>query len=398
MPLVTVTCPPTGAEDRRPVVVLTSRVHPGETPASWVMRGVLHHLTGDSQAAHLLRKTLVFKLVPMINPDGVIVGNTRCNLAAADLNRQYKDCVREAFPTVHAVRELVAGLVREGRCVLLYCDMHAHNREYNVFMYGCENRRKSSKHLTEQVFPYMLAKNAKNIFSFEGCRFTVPKCKESTARVVFKNMGITNSFTLEASYGGSSVGSRAGSHFTPRDYQDMGRYFSETVLDFSDLSPAKEVLRQKMHLSLLKQNSSAAAPSNGYVSGYSTLSSSEEDASEVETMHSAFLFQRVQKKTRRRPKKKLSKLPKLAITQPTKCKSIIRDEIDAIQDIHIELIDLHRKLYAMEVKTIKFLLQVKEQEQRRVEEQEREQEKARARWIGQIGPAGVLTAIRNMTL
>ena len=33
----------------------------------------------------------MFKLVPMLNPDGVIVGNYRTNLAARDLNRTYKD-------------------------------------------------------------------------------------------------------------------------------------------------------------------------------------------------------------------------------------------------------------------------------------------------------------------
>lgn len=41
--------------------------------------------------AKKLRRKFVFKLVPMLNPDGVIVGNYRTNLAARDLNRTYKD-------------------------------------------------------------------------------------------------------------------------------------------------------------------------------------------------------------------------------------------------------------------------------------------------------------------
>ncbi len=32
---------------------------------------------GNSKTAHELRERFVFKIVPMLNPDGVIVGNTR---------------------------------------------------------------------------------------------------------------------------------------------------------------------------------------------------------------------------------------------------------------------------------------------------------------------------------
>lgn len=37
-----------------------------------------------------LRSNFVFKVVPMLNPDGVVVGNYRASLAGVDLNRVYK--------------------------------------------------------------------------------------------------------------------------------------------------------------------------------------------------------------------------------------------------------------------------------------------------------------------
>jgi murein tripeptide amidase MpaA len=63
------------------VPAAAARVHPGETNASWMMRGLLEYLTGPSQEAHSLRCAFVFKVVPMLNPDGVINGNYRCSLA-----------------------------------------------------------------------------------------------------------------------------------------------------------------------------------------------------------------------------------------------------------------------------------------------------------------------------
>jgi hypothetical protein len=56
----------------RPVVFLTARVHPGETVASWTMKGVLEFLTSNAPEALALRRALVFKVVPVLNPDGVV--------------------------------------------------------------------------------------------------------------------------------------------------------------------------------------------------------------------------------------------------------------------------------------------------------------------------------------
>ena len=41
----------------------------------------------DNHEAQLLRDKYIFKIIPMLNPDGVINGNYRCNLAGFDLNR-----------------------------------------------------------------------------------------------------------------------------------------------------------------------------------------------------------------------------------------------------------------------------------------------------------------------
>jgi murein tripeptide amidase MpaA len=68
-------------------VILTGRVHPGESNASLMMQGTLEYLVSEDEGARYLRDNFVFKIIPMLNPDGVIIGNYRCSLSGLDLNR-----------------------------------------------------------------------------------------------------------------------------------------------------------------------------------------------------------------------------------------------------------------------------------------------------------------------
>ena len=43
----------------------------------------------------------------MINPDGVIVGNSRCNLYGYDLNRQWKQPKKTLSPEIEAIKRVI---------------------------------------------------------------------------------------------------------------------------------------------------------------------------------------------------------------------------------------------------------------------------------------------------
>ncbi|XP_078664831.1 uncharacterized protein LOC144907542 isoform X3 [Branchiostoma floridae x Branchiostoma belcheri] len=219
-------------------VVVSARVHPGETQASWMMKGLLDFLTGESETAKELRHNFIFKIVPMLNPDGVIVGNYRCSLAARDLNRNYRNPRKEIFPTVYCVKEMTENFKREHE-IIVYCDLHGHSRKPNVFMYGCNSLQGrmgldgAEVFINERLFPWLMAQKAPDKFAFGGCKFQIKKCKESTGRVVMWRTGIMNSFTMEATFCGTEkLGSGPPRHFNIKDFQDIGKTFCEVVLDY----------------------------------------------------------------------------------------------------------------------------------------------------------------------
>uniref|UniRef100_K7G554 Cytosolic carboxypeptidase 2 n=1 Tax=Pelodiscus sinensis TaxID=13735 RepID=K7G554_PELSI len=255
--LLTITSPsrnPAAMAAKR-AVVLSARVHPGETNGSWVMRGFLDFILSDSPDAQLLRELFIFKVVPMLNPDGVIVGNYRCSLAGRDLNRNYQTILKESFPCIWHTRSMIQRVLEE-REVLLYCDFHGHSRKNNVFMYGCNNKSSPAQRLHERVFPLMLSKNAPDKFSFHSCKFKVQKSKEGTGRIVMWRMGIPNSYTMESTFSGSTLGRKSDSHFTSEDLKSLGYHVCDTLLDFCDpdrskflqcLSELQDLLQQQIH-------------------------------------------------------------------------------------------------------------------------------------------------------
>ena len=56
------------------------------------------------------------------------------------------------------------------------------------------------------------------------------------------NMGIMNSFTMEATFCGSTLGKKAGFHFTTKDFESLGYYFCDTLLDYCDPDQSKVLL------------------------------------------------------------------------------------------------------------------------------------------------------------
>ena len=177
--------------------MIASRVHPGETGASWMVHGLMDTLLNPStDEEKVLVKNLKdhfeFYIIPMLNVDGVINGNYRCSLAACDLNRQWLKPNKTLHPPVYYTKKLCRTLTDiEDKSFFMYLDFHGHSVKKNIFNYGNKTdgwapSRIRSNNLAPSIFPMVLSKMF-DYFSFNDCTFSMPKSKESTARISMFN-------------------------------------------------------------------------------------------------------------------------------------------------------------------------------------------------------------------
>lgn len=102
----------------------------------------------------------MFKIVPMINPDGVIYGNYRCSLLGVDLNRRWINPSKVLHPTIYHLKQMIKMFDVE-RKVELFTDIHGHSRKKNAFMYGCSisqvETHSNKGNATIKALPFMLS-------------------------------------------------------------------------------------------------------------------------------------------------------------------------------------------------------------------------------------------------
>jgi hypothetical protein len=183
-------------------IFLTSRVHPGETNSQYMIQGCIEFILSDDPIAVELRNRFIFKIIPILNPDGVIHGNYRASLMGVDLNRRWKNPSKYLHPTIYYAKSLIRFFHTMGQQpdsetggVVFSCDMHGHSRNMNVFMYACKNLDKDE---AVSRYPNQIIWNVPEnvilfcpIFSTKECKMALEKDKDSTARIVlFKEFGI----------------------------------------------------------------------------------------------------------------------------------------------------------------------------------------------------------------
>lgn len=217
-------------------IVITARMHSAETAGSYKVQGIVKFLVSSDPVAESLRRNHIFLIVPLVNPDGVLLGNNRCSLAGNDMNRCWGSPDKFQEPVIHKLKSKLAEIYRTGKNqILIYSDLHGHSRLCNSFMFACHKGTGTLCSWTKaRLLPRILAKRC-HMFNYHSCSFKVEPKKANTARIiVWKEFKVVNSFTLESSQYAYDLGNEI-VRFTERDYTMLAEFLMIALDEYRKL-------------------------------------------------------------------------------------------------------------------------------------------------------------------
>ncbi|CAH2067308.1 unnamed protein product, partial [Iphiclides podalirius] len=194
------------SETKKRVVIIIARSHGGEPPASYICQGLLDYFVSSAENACALRDHIV---VPMLNPDGVFLGNQRSDLLGSDLNRCWIRATGFAHPSLVALKE--------------------HIRKISA-----EKVRFMSKKLPFErhaVLPKFLAMRVE-AWQGENCLYNAEASLAGSARRALPT-GAVDAYTLTVSMGGRRIHPNGPYiHYTEDAYAKVGRALVKALCDY----------------------------------------------------------------------------------------------------------------------------------------------------------------------
>ena len=241
------------------IIFITARVHPGETPGTLMFNGILKALLdSENNINKLLLDNFIFKLIPIINVDGVSNGYFRLNTEGYNLNRCYLGPSPKINPENYAITKLFYHYSSNYK-VRYYFDLHADMNVRGVYTFG--NALKSfEEHVENVLFSFIFKINSTHV-DFSHCIFTQRSMgtkakndsmgKEATSRVQFyQKTGLIHTYTIESTYfkgefNKDNIENEKGKIYFIKDFEKTGFDLLNAILDYEKLFLSDNLLRSE---------------------------------------------------------------------------------------------------------------------------------------------------------
>ena len=241
------------------IIFITARVHPGETPGTLIFNGILKTLiNSDNQLNNILLDNFVFKLIPIINVDGVSNGYFRLDQNGFNLNRCYLNPNQKDNPENFAIIKLFYFYSSKYK-IRYYFDLHADMNSRGVYTFG-NALKLFEDHVENVLFSFIFKINCQHV-DFSHCIFTERSMgtktknemagKEATSRVQFyQRTGLIHTYTVESSYykgifNKDNMENENASIYMINDFEKTGYDLLKSILDYEEILLSDNLLRSE---------------------------------------------------------------------------------------------------------------------------------------------------------
>ena len=241
------------------IIFITARVHPGETPGTLIFNGILKTLIdNENPISNLLLDNFVFKLIPIINVDGVSNGYFRLEQDGFNLNRCYLNPNQKINPENYAITKLFYFYSSNFK-IRYYFDLHADMNTRGVYTFG-NALKLFEEHVENVLFSFLFKINSLHV-DFSHCIFTEKSMgskskneiagKEATSRVQFyQKTGLIHTYTVESSYykgtfNKNNFEDEKADIYMIKDFEQTGNDLLRSILDYEELLLSDNLLRSE---------------------------------------------------------------------------------------------------------------------------------------------------------
>lgn len=207
-------------------VWIMARQHAWETGTSFVAEGAIRYVLSDDPEARRLRKRVIFKFTPMVDPDGVARGGVRFNANGYDLNRHWDEVdlrlprYLRLMPEIWYTKKAIVGCVRAGHAVDLL--VYLHNDEYGEFISDAPPEDRAFRRTVERFFNLLVSET-----TFDATRRPGGKTDKlsGTSMALYRAAGV-RAILMELKI---TMNKRLGRYPTAADRVEFGRQLARCM-------------------------------------------------------------------------------------------------------------------------------------------------------------------------
>ncbi|MGF1573556.1 MAG: M14-type cytosolic carboxypeptidase [Sumerlaeia bacterium] len=209
-------------------VWVIARQHAAEVTGSFVLEGMMEFLLSNDSTAQLIRRNATINVIPVVNPDGVVMGNYRDNAQGVNLNRVWNGTASMIeSPEVVWAKRAIKQWVDAGNNYTYFFDLHSTSGAQPHFAFHSTANQTSEEYYARlQAFLQLIESFAPAFDASIGRSSALTSQLAEDSNYI--DYGVI-AFTFEAGYNNQTHGPEADEYMTPAVHKSVGVGIAKAV-------------------------------------------------------------------------------------------------------------------------------------------------------------------------